>query len=219
MPLVTMSKQEMSKIRENTIANGIAYAEMNEFFAKELIDSGYSSMKFLSHETPAKIILRVAKTDDLIDENRYRLRQITSLIQKKLKRDVVILVEMVKDKGLCPNIQAELIKKKMSSGLTYRRAVNSALGSIKDAGAQGCIIIISGKLKGQRARTNKTIWQTNICSGSPKEEYMREGKATLLLKQGIIGIIVKIMLPHDPEGIKGPSNELPDKIRVLDIKE
>lgn len=214
-----MSKQEMDKIRENTIAKGIAYAELNEFFAKELIESGYSSMKFLAHETPAKIILRVAKTDDLTNENRFRLRQITSLVEKRLKRDVVILVEMVKDKGLCPNIQAENIRKKMSEGLTYRRAVNSALGSIKDAGAQGCIITVSGKLKGQRARSQKMIWQTNIYSGAPKDEYVREGKATLLQKQGIIGIIVKIMLPHDPEGIRGPSKELPDKIRVLDLKE
>lgn len=214
-----MAKRDLNKICENTIATGISYAEMNEFFSIELIESGYSSMKFLSHETPAKIILRVAKTDDLVDENRFRLRQIASLIQKRLRRDVVILVEMVKDKGLCPNIQAEIIKKKMSEGLTYRRAVNSALGSIKDAGAQGCIIIIAGKLKGQRARCQKMHWQTNIHSGSPKDEYVREGKATLLLKQGIVCVTVKITCPHDPEGIKGPSKELPDKIRVLDIKE
>lgn len=213
-----MLKQEIDRIRENTIANGIAYAELNEFFSKELMESGYSSMKYLAHETPAKIILRVAKTDDLINENRFRLRQITSLVEKRLKRDVVILVEMVKDKGLCPNIQAEYIRKKMSEGLNYRRATNGALRSIKESGAQGCIIIISGKLKGQRARSQKMIWQTNIYSGSPKDDYMREGKATLHLKQGVIGIIVKIMLPHDPEGIRGPRKEMPDKIRVLDLK-
>lgn len=214
-----MLKQEIDQIRENAIANGISYAELNEFFSKELMESGYSSMKFLSYETPAKIILRVAKTDDLINENRYRLKQITSLVEKRLKRDVVILVEMVKDRGLCPNIQAENIRSKMAEGITYRRAVNFALRGIKEAGAQGCIIIVAGKLKGQRARTQKMIWQTNIYSGSPKEEYMREGKATLLLKQGIIGIIVKIMLPHDPEGIRGPRREMVDKIRVLDLKE
>lgn len=214
-----MLNQETEQIRSQSIATGIAYAELNEFFAKELMESGYSSMKFLAHEVPLKIIIRVLKADDLTNENRYRLKQITSLVKKRLNKDVTILVEMVKDKGLCPNVQAEYIRKKMSEGLTYRRALNGALRTIKEAGAQGCIIIVSGKLKGQRARSQKMMWQTNIYSGSPKEEYMREGKSTVHLKQGVIGIIVKIMLPHDPEGIRGPRREMVDKIRVLDVKE
>lgn len=214
-----MSKSEMEQMRDNVIANGLAYAELNEFFSKELMEIGYSSMKYFANEVPAKIILTVAKTDELTHENRFRLKQMTSLVQKRLNRDVIILVEMVKEKGLCPNIQAENIRKKMSEGMTYRRAVHGAMRAIKEAGAQGCTIIVSGKLKGQRARSQKLIWQTNIHSGKPKEDYVREGKATLLLKQGIIGIIVKIMLPHDPEGIKGPRNVIPDKIRVLDFKD
>merc|ERR1712173_75414 len=37
------------------------------------------------------------------------------------------------------------------------------------------------------------------------------------LRQGVIGIKVKIMLPHDPTGENGISRDLPDAIKVHDL--
>lgn len=36
--------------------------------------------------------------------------------------------------------------------------------------------------------------------------------------QGVLGVRVKIMLPHDPEGKRGPATPLPDTVVVLDPK-
>ena len=41
----------------------------------------------------------------------------------------------------------------------------------------------------------------------------------VLLRQGVLGIRVKIMLPHDPLGRLGPKHNLPDIIRVLPPKD
>ena len=41
----------------------------------------------------------------------------------------------------------------------------------------------------------------------------------VLLRQGVLGIRVKIMLPHDPMGRLGPKTPLPDIIRVLPPKD
>jgi small subunit ribosomal protein S3e len=39
------------------------------------------------------------------------------------------------------------------------------------------------------------------------------------LRQGVLGIKVKIMLPHDPSGRCGPSMPLPDVVTVIEAKE
>ena len=36
---------------------------------------------------------------------------------------------------------------------------------------------------------------------------------------GVIGIKVKIMLPHDPTGKSGPRKPLPDNVQILEPKE
>lgn len=39
------------------------------------------------------------------------------------------------------------------------------------------------------------------------------------LRQGVLGIKVKIMLPHDPTGKIGPKDPLPDFVTVIEPKE
>merc|ERR1711872_1011329 len=45
-----------------------------------------------------------------------------------------------------------------------------------------------------------------IHSGNPAEEYVDTAVRHVLLRQGVLGIKVKIMLPHDPSGKNGPKN-------------
>eukprot|EP00413_Alexandrium_margalefii_P011800 CAMPEP_0204531664 /NCGR_PEP_ID=MMETSP0661-20131031/11293_1 /ASSEMBLY_ACC=CAM_ASM_000606 /TAXON_ID=109239 /ORGANISM="Alexandrium margalefi, Strain AMGDE01CS-322" /LENGTH=67 /DNA_ID=CAMNT_0051537833 /DNA_START=1 /DNA_END=204 /DNA_ORIENTATION=+ len=39
------------------------------------------------------------------------------------------------------------------------------------------------------------------------------------MRQGVLGVKVKIMLSHDPEGKMGPAKCLPDKVIVREPKE
>ena len=48
-----------------------------------------------------------------------------------------------------------------------------------------------------------------IHSGNPAEEYVDTAVRHVLLRQGVLGIKVKIMLPHDPSGKNGPKTPLP----------
>ena len=41
---------------------------------------------------------------------------------------------------------------------------------------------------------------------------------TIIFRTGVIGIKVKIMLPHDPTGKIGPKNPLPDHVNVVEPK-
>jgi small subunit ribosomal protein S3e len=41
----------------------------------------------------------------------------------------------------------------------------------------------------------------------------------VLLRQGVLGLKIKIMLPHDPTGKTGPKTPLPDNVSILEPKD
>jgi len=87
-----------------------------------------------------------------------------------------------------------------------------------ESGAHGCEVIISGKLRSQRAKSMKFMDGYMKKSGQAAKNYVTKGVRHLLLKSGIMGIQVKIMLPWDPAGLKGPRDPLPDVVKVLEPK-
>ncbi len=69
-----------------------------------------------------------------------------------------------------------------------------------ESGAKGCEIIISGKLRGQRAKAMKFVDGLMIHSGDPMNHYVQRAVKHVELRQGVLGIKVKIMLNWDPTG-------------------
>mmetsp|Transcript_3601 Transcript_3601/g.5009 ORF Transcript_3601/g.5009 Transcript_3601/m.5009 type:complete len:118 (-) Transcript_3601:88-441(-) len=86
-------------------------------------------------------------------------------------------------------------------------------------GAKGCEVIISGKMRAQRAKAMKFRQGYLISTGEPKKHYIDEAVRHVAMRQGMIGIKVKIMMSHDPEGKMGPKMMLPDNITVHEPKE
>ena len=58
-----------------------------------------------------------------------------------------------------------------------------------------------------------------IHTGEPKRMYVDTAVRHVLLRQGVLGIKVKIMLPHDPQGKIGPKKPLPDHVSIVEPKE
>ncbi len=58
-----------------------------------------------------------------------------------------------------------------------------------------------------------------IKSGRAKEEYVDRAVRHILMRQGVLGVTVSIMLDHDPSGKEGPKAPLSDVITILDLKE
>merc|ERR1712203_1050288 len=69
------------------------------------------------------------------------------------------------------------------------------MGFIMESGAKGCEGVVSGKLRGQRAKAMKFVDGLMIHSGDPVNEYVDMACRHVLLRQGVLGIKVKIMLP------------------------
>lgn len=210
-----------NKLLVSHIQKGLIHAELDEFFSIELKNEGYGGMEIKLHEMPIQITLRVNKSQDVMGDKKSRLNLLKYVLMQRfplLQSGVELNVEMIKNKGLCPMTQADYIRRKLLENVPFRRAVHASMRSIKEGGAQGCTIIVSGKLKGQRAKSVKYQQGLMIHTGNDKHIYVKEAISTVLLKQGIIGIKVRIMLPYDPTGIDGPSRELIDKITILEPK-
>jgi small subunit ribosomal protein S3e len=58
-----------------------------------------------------------------------------------------------------------------------------------------------------------------IHSGQPKNDFIDTATRHVLLRQGVLGIKVKIMRGSDPEGKAGPQKTLPDAVTIIDPKE
>jgi len=127
---------------------------------------------------------------------------------------------MVKNKGLSALAQAEAVRYRLFEGLSVRRAAYSVLKFIMDRGAKGVEVTVSGKLRGQRAKSMKFRDGYMLHAGDAVNYYIDSAVKHVLLRQGVIGIKVKIMLPHDPTNEwGGPVKDLPDVITIHPPKE
>lgn len=125
----------------------------------------------------------------------------------------------IADRGLCAVAQCESLRYKLIGGLAVRRACYGVLRFIMESGAKGCEVVVSGKLRGQRAKSMKFVDGWMIHSGQPKNDYVDVAVRHVLLRQGVLGIKVKIMLDQDVTGKKGPKMPLPDYVQIASPKD
>jgi len=88
-----------------------------------------------------------------------------------------------------------------------------------ESGAKGCEVVVSGKLRAARAKSMKFVDGFMIHSGQPTKDFVDYAVRHVLLRQGVLGVKVKIMLPWDPTGKMGPKTPLPDMVTIMEPKE
>merc|ERR1719149_384409 len=115
--------------------------------------------------------------------------------------------------------EAEALKFKLLGGLAVRRACYGVIRNVMESGAQGVEVIVSGKLRGQRAKAMIFNDGYMIKAGNPCRDYIDKATRHVLLRQGCVGIKIEIMLPHDPQGKAGPKKPMPDFVEVFEPKD
>merc|ERR1711942_315780 len=216
-----MAATTISKKRK-FVADGVFRAELNEFLTRELAEDGYSGVEVRVAPTKTEIIIMATRTQNVLGEKGRRIRELTSVVQKRFnfpEGTVELYAEKVQTRGLCAIAQAESLRYKLIGGLAVRRACYGVLRFIMESGAKGCEVVVSGKLRGQRAKSMKFVDGLMIHSGNPAEEYVDTAVRHVLLRQGVLGIKVKIMLPWDPTGKMGPRRPLPDHVSIVEPKD
>ncbi|KAG5244084.1 40S ribosomal protein [Salix suchowensis] len=209
---------QISKKRK-FVADGVFYAELNEVLTRELAEDGYSGVEVRVTPMRTEIIIRATRTQNVLGEKGRRIRELTSVVQKRFKfpeNGVELYAEKVNNRGLCAIAQASLF---VTSFLEVLLACYGVLRFVMESGAKGCEVIVSGKLRAQRAKSMKFKDGYMISSGQPVKEYIDSAVRHVLLRQGVLGIKVKIMLDWDPKGKVGPMTPLPDLVTIHPPKE
>lgn len=216
-----MSTANISKKRK-FVADGVFKAELNEMLMRELCEDGYSGVEVRVTPTRTEIIILATRTQEVLGEKGRRIRELTALVQKRFnfsKDSVELYAEKVANRGLSATAQCESLRFKLLGGLAVRRACYGVVRFIIENGAKGCEVIVSGKLRAQRAKAMKFVDGFMIHSGQPARDYVDSAVRHVMLRQGVIGIKVKIMRDFDPTGKLGPSIPLPDKITIQEPKD
>ena len=211
----------MSKKRK-FVADGVFYAELNELLTRELAEDGYAGVEVRVTPMRTEIIIRATRTQSVLGEKGQRIRELTAVVQKRFafaNGAVELYAERVANRGLCAQAQAESLKYKLLGGLAVRRACYGVVRFVMEASAKGCEVVVSGKLRGQRAKAMKFHDGFMITSGNAGQEYTDVAVRHVLMRQGVFGVKVSIMLPHDPTGKTGPKRVLDDVITILEPKE
>ncbi|PVV05164.1 hypothetical protein BB560_000321 [Smittium megazygosporum] len=212
---------QISKTKK-IVSDGVFYAELNRFFQTELAAEGYSGCEVRASASRTEIIIRATHTQDVLGPKGRRIRELTSIVQKRFnfpEGSIELFAEKVSSRGLSAVAQAESLKYKLLKGLAVRRACYSVVRYVMESGAKGCEVIVSGKLRAARAKSMKFGDGFMVHSGYPAEQFIDYSVRHAEMKQGVLGIKVKIMLPWDPTGRTGPKNPLPDMVTILEPKE
>nr|KJB54607.1 hypothetical protein B456_009G041200 [Gossypium raimondii] len=120
---------QISKKRK-FVADGVFYAELNEVLTRELAEDGYSGVEVRVTPMRTEIIIRATRTQNVLGEKGRRIRELTSVVQKRFKfpeNSVELYAEKVNNRGLCAIAQAESLRYKLLGGLAVRRACYGVL--------------------------------------------------------------------------------------------
>lgn len=223
------------------VADGVFAAELNDLLANELGSDGYSGVEIRSSVIRTEIIIKATKTQNVIGDKGCRIREIKTMILLRFSflkpEKIELYAERISYRGLCAVAQAESLRYKLIGGLVVRRCVilvsihPSAVFShlfayracygilrfIMESGAKGCEVVVSGKLRAARAKSMKFLDGFMIHSGQPRNEFIDSSTKHVHLRQGVLGIKVKIMLPTSAEGRTGPRKPLPDYVYISEV--
>ena len=65
------------------VTDGIFKAELNEFLTRELAEDGYSGVEVRVTPTRTEIIILATRTQNVLGEKGRRIRELTSVVQKR----------------------------------------------------------------------------------------------------------------------------------------
>ncbi|MFH0897838.1 MAG: 30S ribosomal protein S3 [Candidatus Bathyarchaeota archaeon] len=185
----------MSAIK-HFIEESIRSEEIDEFLSKELERAGYARAEIAKTPLGTRIIIYAMKPGLVIGRRGENIRELTRIIEEKFKlSNPQIAVSEIEVPELDARIMASRIADALQKGTHFRRTGFWVLNQIMKAGALGTEIIIRGKLTSQRHRYEKYRAGYIPRSGEPAIRNTRVAVVHIKLKQGLLGINVKIIPP------------------------
>ena len=185
---------------------GLKRMELEEFLAKELGRAGYGGADIRRIPTGTRVALYVERPGMVIGRKGKSIKHLTDELAQKfgLENPQIEVVELTKPE-LCAPVMAKRIAFGLERGIRARRIGYIAMRRIMNAGARGAEVVISGRIAGERTRSQRFYRGYLSKAGEPAEKLVSHGYAVAKLKPGVAGVKVLIMPPDVP---------LPDEIKI-----
>ena len=189
-----MSVQQQTSVR-SILTTSRSFAELDEFFEKELKDAGYGGLEIQKSPVGTTLKVYVARPGLAIGRRGTGIKDLTDKVAAKFKlANPQIAVTEVENPELNARIMAARIAQIASRGTAFRRAAQWSVNNIMNAGAAGVEISVAGKLRSDRSHGEKYRAGIVPKSGESAARSVTEATTDVLLKLGLYGIKVKIAL-------------------------
>ncbi len=192
----------------NLLQENIRRVLVKEYLMRATERAGFGGLDIQRTPVGTRLTLVAERPGLVIGRKGATINRLTADVEYEFKFDnPQIEVQEVGEPALNAQIMAEKLASALERGWHFRRAGHSTVRRIMEAGAKGCLVTISGKVTGQRHRTEKFMAGHIKYCGEPRNLFMRRGFSTARKKLGSVGVTVEIM---------DPNARLPDEVELLE---
>ncbi|HDJ83538.1 MAG TPA: 30S ribosomal protein S3 [Desulfurococcaceae archaeon] len=189
----------MVNIKRYFIEKGILKTMIDEYLAANFWRAGYAGIDIIKTPVDTRIIIYADRPAFIIGRRGETVRKLQRVFERFFKiRNPQITVTSIENPELNARVMASRIGVALERGIHFRRAAYIALRRIMGAGAIGCEVIISGKLRTERARYEKLSAGKIYKSGEQSLKLVDRAVIHVLLKPGVYGVQVLITRPGMP---------------------
>jgi small subunit ribosomal protein S3 len=190
------------------ITESIKKTEIDEFLQKKLERAGYGGVDLSKTPLGTHVVIYAMRPGIVIGRGGETIKELATTLEENFNiSNPQISVSEIEVPEFNAFVVASRVASALQRGVHFRRAGFWALNQVMDAGALGLEIVISGKLRTERARFEKFRAGYFPRCGDAALKYMKKAEVHVQLKPGIIGVKVKIM---------PPDAMFPDKIQIAE---
>ncbi len=197
-------------IERQFVSQNVKENQIKEFIGDSLDRAAYSDSKLIRTPLGEKIIIYTSRPGLIVGKEGQNIKRLTSELKKRFNlENPQIEIAEIENPNLDPQIIAERIVSSLERfGINRFKAIgHKAMEDVISANALGVEIIMSGKIPSERARSWRFYKGYLKKCGDTALTAVKKAKMQALLKTGIIGIKVNIMIPDA---------KLPDRIKIGD---
>lgn len=176
------------------IEKGARKVKLDEFLKKELEGAGYSKCDIERTPTSTKVVVYAQKPGLVIGRGGSRIRELTAAMEKEFDfENPQIEVNEIEAPDGDAQVVADAIADWLEKGGHVKRVGYTYTRRMKDAGVIGAEIEITGKLSGNRGRTEKFSFGYVKRCGNTSKANVQQGYALAVTIPGAIGVKVRVM--------------------------